>query len=288
MDLRIIGCSLALAALTSTAIAQPAAQTIPLDLSGTRPAVSVSINGAAPELWVFDTGAMGAIINIDHAHALNLPEQQPVQIGSPAGGTPMQGFLTQLSNATIGGVAMAPFHIVAVPTILPDRGGVIGPNVFAGKLLTLDLAHSQLRIAEKTPANTPQGEGAAYAGNGPHKLPAIPVTLNGQTTWAHIDTGAPGALVLPYSMASSLPLAAPPVEVGHARFVDGVHTRYSATLNGDVQVGPLTLHNPEIGFIDGLPNLNVGMELLTRLTITLDPEQQRSWVTVNPATPSAH
>src|SRR5689334_11568298 len=93
---------------------------IPLDMSGPRPAVSVSINGDAPELWVFDTGAGGTVMNIDRARALGLPEEQPVQLGSPAGGTPMQGFLTTLSTLSIGGHTLPPTHVVAAPAMMPD------------------------------------------------------------------------------------------------------------------------------------------------------------------------
>ena len=288
MDIRTIAFSLAAAAIAATASAQPTAQIIPLDLTGSRPAVSVSIGGAPPELWVFDTGAMGAAINMDRARALNLPEEQPVQLGSPAGGTPMQGFFTTLSNARVGDVALAPFQIVAAPSLVPGRGGVMSPAVFSGKLLTLDFAQSQLRITDKSPATLPRGPATPYEGaRAGHALPSISITINGQTLHGHIDTGSPGALILPYAMAASLPLAAPAVQVGVAHFVDGVHPRYSATLNGDVQVGPLTLHNPEIGFIDGLPTLNVGTQLLTQMTIVLDPAEQRSWALASPNAPES-
>lgn len=252
---------------------------IPLDLSGTRPAVSVTIGEAAPELWVFDTGAGGSVINMERARALNLPELQPVRLGSPAGGTPMEGFLTRLSGARLGDVALPELRIVAAPTILPDRGGVLSPNAFAGRLVTLDFARSELRITEKTQANIPAGEAIAYFGAGPHALPGIEVAVgDGPVQQAHIDSGAPGGLTFPYAMASSLPLAAPPVQVGQARFVDGPRPRYRATLQATVRVGPLTLENPEIDLIDGLPFLNVGMGLLRDMVITLDPAESRSWV----------
>ena len=61
-------------------------QVIPLDLSGPRPAVQVSIGGRQPEPWVFDTGSEGSIVDVARARAWNLPEQRPVLIGSPAGG----------------------------------------------------------------------------------------------------------------------------------------------------------------------------------------------------------
>jgi hypothetical protein len=255
---------------------------IPLDMSGPRPAVSISINGQPAELWTFDTGAGGTIMNIDRARALGLPEEQPVQIGSPAGGTPQQGFLTTVASLSIGGHAMPPTHVVAAPATLPNRTGVLSPNAFAGELVTFDFAHNRVRIADKTAANTPQGAAIPYGDTGRgHRLPSIPVALGGQTWSAHIDTGAPGGIHFPYALASSLPLAAAPVQTGVAHFVDGDHARYHATLNGRLQVGPLTLDNPEIDFIDGLPLVNVGMGLLSRMTITVDPAAEQTWVVAN-------
>ena len=263
--------------------AQTSAQTIALDMSGARPAVSMRINGGAPELWVFDTGAMGAVMNMDRAQALHLAHEGDVRIGSPAGGTPQEGWLTTLTNVDAGGVIIASMRVVAAPAIMPDRTGVFSPNVFRGQLVTFDFGHAQVRISAKNAATLPRGAATPYLGNGPHSLPAIQVTLGSQSWTGHIDTGAPGGLTFPYTMASSLPLAAPPTLSGHARFVDGVHDRYHAQINGTVAVGPLTLVNPDIEFIDGLPNLNIGMGLLTQMTITLDPEAQRDWALANPS-----
>ncbi len=284
--------ALACITLTTVAEAQPqttqnSEQTIPLDLSGPRPSVSVSINGGAPELWVFDTGAGSSVMNIDRATALNLPHEADVRLGSPIGGTPQLGFMTTLTNVTAGGVAIPSMHIAAVPAIMADRTGVLSPNVFRGQLVTFDFGHAQVRVSAKNAQTLPHGAATPYMGNGAHLLPAVQVTLGSQSWIGHIDTGAPGGLTFPYTMASSLPLAGPPTLSGHARFVDGVHDRYHAQINGTVQVGPLTLVNPDIEFIDGLPNLNIGMGLLTRMTITLDPEEQRDWAVANPASPPA-
>jgi hypothetical protein len=273
--------------LAPGAKAQPQAnvQTIALDLSGPRPSVSVSINGGAPELWVFDTGAGGSVMNIDRATALNLPHEADVRLGSPAGGTPQLGFMTTLTNVTLGGVSLPSMHVAAAPAIMADRTGVLSPNVFRGQLVTFDFGHAQVRVSAKNARTLPTGVATAYMGNNGHVLPAIQVTLGSQSWIAHIDTGAPGGLTFPYTMASSLPLAGSPTPSGHARFVDGVHDRYHAQINGTVQVGPLTLVNPDVEFIDGLPNLNIGMGLLTRMTITLDPEEQRDWAAANPTGP---
>ena len=155
--------------------------------------------------------------------------------------------------------------------------GVLSPNIFAGRLVTVDFGRGELRIGDRNAA--PLGVGSPYANlHDGHALPAIGVDVGGQAFNALIDTGAPGGLTFPYSMASSLPLTSAPVRVGTVRFVDGEHARYSATLVGDVRVGALTLTNPEVELIDGLPFVNIGMGLLRGMSITLDPEARLVWL----------
>jgi hypothetical protein len=195
-------------------------------------------------------------------------------VGSPIGGTPIQAFRTTVANARIGDAALPEFSAVAMP--LPghlNHAGVLSPNVFSGRLVRFAFARNEVRVTDR--ANAPAGEPTAYTGA--HPLPAITVQVGGQTHQAHLDTGAPHVISFPYAQASSLPLAAPAVEAGRARFVDGERTRYSAQIVGTVQIGPLTLTDPQIAMIDGLPFVNVGTEALRRMTVTLDPERRVSW-----------
>ncbi|GAM97590.1 hypothetical protein U91I_01217 [alpha proteobacterium U9-1i] len=251
------------------------------DMSGTRPALSVSVGDRPAELWIFDTGAAGNVVEIERARAWSLANNGEAQIGSPIGGTPLQGFRTAISGARIGDAQLPEFNAVAMP--LPahlERAGVLSPNTFRGQLVTLDFARNELRVREKTDANLPEGVAIPYQSGG-HPLPGIDVHVAGQDFVAHLDTGAPHTLTFPYAMASSLPLVAPPERVGVARFVDGERARYRAQLRGQVRVGPLTLTDPEIGLIEGLPFLNVGMGLLNQMTITLDPAERRIWARAN-------
>jgi hypothetical protein len=270
----VIAAPLGICAAAPAAYAQD--QVFTLDLSGTRPALPVAIGDRPAELWIFDTGAQGNVVEIERARTWQLPNNGAAQIGSPIGGEPAQGFRTNIEGARIGDRTLPPFNAVAMP--LPprlDRAGVLSPNMFRGQLVTLDFARTELRVSEKNATNLPAGEGTPYTGA--HPLPAMNVSVGDQTYSAHLDTGAPHVLVFPYSMAASLPLDAPPEVAGVAHFVDGVRTRYRGRINGTVQVGPLTLTNPEVGFIDGLPFLNVGMGALSQMRVTLDPEARLSW-----------
>jgi hypothetical protein len=249
---------------------------IPLDLTGPRPAVRVAV-GDSEELWVFDTGAAGGVIDIEHARSWGLPDLGPARVGSPVGGTPVEGFRTRVAGARAGAVALPEFSAVAMPFPAHVGAGVLSPNMFSGRLVTLDLSRAELRVHDR--AGDPPAEATPYTGA--HPLPAIPVTVAGETHLAHMDTGAPGAVTFPFSLAESLSLAAPPERVGMARFVDGERPRYRAQVVGEIQVGPLTLADPQIDLIDGLPFVNVGGQVLRQMTITLDPERRVAWASAN-------
>jgi hypothetical protein len=247
----------------------------PLDMSGARPKVLLSIAGRPAEPWIFDTGAMASVINEAKVHELGLPNQGAQRVGSPIGGQAIEAFRTMISGARIGETALPDFSAVAMP--LPGHlqsTGVLSPNIFQGRLVRFDFDRSEVRVTDR--ANAPAGVPTAYTGA--HPLPAIRVSVSGQTHEAHLDTGAPHVISFPYALASSLPLAAPPVEAGRARFVDGDRAHYTAQIVGTVQIGPLTLTDPQIAMIDGLPFVNVGTEALRRMTVTLDPERRLSWV----------
>jgi hypothetical protein len=245
-----------------------------LDMSGARPSVLLSIAGGPAEPWIFDTGAGGSVISEAKAQALGLPNNGAARVGSPIGGPAVEAFRTTISNARIGDTALPDFSAVAMP--LPphiDHNGVLSPNIFRGRLVRFEFARGQVRVTDR--ANAPAGEPIAYTGA--HPLPAIHVNVAGQHYDAHLDTGAPHLISFPYALASSLPLAGAPEQTGMARFVDGERPRYRAQLVGSVQIGPLTVSDPEIAMIDGLPFVNVGTEALRQMVVTLDPERRVSW-----------
>lgn len=261
----------------SLAFAEDAAS-IPLDLSRGQPRVRLFINGADQGEAIFDTGASGSAIHRPLAEQLGLANEGMAGVRSGAGGETIEGFMTTIANAAINRVGVPDFRAIAIPMLRPDTVAVLSANIFTGNLLLLDFQNARMQPIAKSPATIPTTEATPYD-DGPRPLPSIWVTLPGDVRLlAHLDTGAPGGVVLPREMADILPLATPLVEAGRARLINGERTIYSATLNGAVQVGPLALTNPEVRFMEGLPHGNIGMELLRQLTITLDPAERRLWV----------
>lgn len=251
---------------------------LPLDMTGPRPRLMISVPGGATEPWVFDTGASGSVIDIERARRWGLPQGETIEVGSPAGGAPIQGFRTTIAGARVGEMALPEFHAAAIPQNIrhAEHAGVLSPNIFSGRLVVFEFAQSRVRITDRV--NAPRGESTPYSADFP--LPAINVSIAGQTFEAHIDSGAPQIVSFPYSAAASLPLAAAPEQVGVARFVDGEHPLYRAQIRGVVLIGPLTLTDPQIALTDGLPFVNVGAAALRQMTVTLDPERRVSWATL--------
>lgn len=251
----------------------------PLDMTGPRPRVQLSIPGADTEMWVFDTGAGESIVDIERARRWRMAEEAPIQVGSPAGGEPVRGFLTTVSGASISASPVPTFRVAAIQMMIAngDHAGVLSPNIFRGRLVAFDFAHGEVRVTDRTHA--PADAGRPYTVE--HPLPAIEVRVGEQSFEAHIDSGAPHVISFPYAIAPSLPLMAPPELAGTARFVDGERPRYRAQLQGELHIGPLTLNNPTIGFVDGLPFVNVGVTALRRMIVTLDPERRVSWAALS-------
>lgn len=274
-------CALGCAACAAPQASHRALQTrsepagvISLDMSQGPPLAHLSIDGGEPVVAIFDTGSDGSVLTLEFARRLHLPEEGPDYVVSPLGGPRIEGFRTTVRHALVEGVAMAPFAASAVPIDLGGASAVISPAAFAGRLVTIDFGGARIVLSTPGPA-PPPGVQSAYGADG---LPTIAVSIGGQNLTGHLDTGAPGALTLPLAQAAGLPLASPPRKIARAQSAGADLDIYSAQLDGDVIVGPLTLHNPEIQFFDtDTQAVNVGMQLLRQMTITLDPARRLVW-----------
>ena len=257
----------ALAAVPATTVK------IPLDLSGGRPAVEISVNGGPAALAVFDTGTTVNLIDVLWASDIGLENE-----GAPPPPFSMDGaFSTTLNNAALSGVPLPPVQAIAMPwNILPGRVAVLGPNIFDGDYVTLDFQTAELRVSSELDAIS-MGEAYDY-GEAPHGLPSIPIRIGTITAQAMLDTGSAYTLLLPLSDADKVPLAAALTEKGRGRGHNGDFPVFESRIDGVVQIGPLSVENPEVRFTDAVPFANVGMEYLQRMIVTVDPAQKRIWV----------
>ena len=263
------------AAMTTPALAQrtdSCTAPIPIDLTGPRPVVSLTTSTGVEAQALFDTGAMGTIVEMGHAERLGLTREGPLRPPFAGHG---EGYQSSISGMRIGDLPLPDGPVSVLVGLLPQFAAVLSPQTFAGRLVLLDLAGATLSLCPAALAHS-LGEATPYL-SGPFALPAMPILVGGQSIPAHIDTGSPMDLAFPMRFAESLPLAGPLVPAGRARSHMGEHPVFRARLNGTVRVGPLTLQNPEVRFTDVIPNPNVGGALLRRMVITIDAAGRRSW-----------
>lgn len=245
---------------------------VPIDLSGPRPVVTLTTRTGVEAQAIFDTGAMGTIVETRHAERLGLRREGPL---APPFAGHGEGYQSSFVGMRLGSLPLPDGPVSVLATMLPEFVAVLSPQTFAGRLVRLDLAAATLALCPGALADR-LGEATPYV-SGPFALPAIPIAVGGQAIAAHIDTGSPMELAFPMRFAETLPLAGPLEPAGRARSHMGEHPVFRARIAGTMRVGPLALENAEVRFTDVIPMPNVGGALLRRMVITIDAAGRRSW-----------
>jgi hypothetical protein len=240
----------------------------------------LTVGAHAPVHVIFDSGAGGSIVGKEFAQSAGLPEGNFIDIGSPGGGTPVKGYMTQISSARLGAADIDVAHAVVMdlPARLSDVAGVISPNAFTGRLVRFEFARSRAIVMDKIPANVPTGPPYPYGGERGHPLPATEIDVAGTKIIAHLDSGSKYGLQVPLEMAKQLPLCGPLVATEPTRMINAEHAAFNGRIVGTVHVGPLTLTDPDVQFVEGAPIGNIGIQILKQTTLVLDPEAERSWL----------
>lgn len=199
----------------TSAHATKAAVDVALELNQGRTALSVSLDGGAPILVNYDTGAQGIVIRASFAEKRKMAVIGEVLLGSPNGGTPIPAKIVQFKSLSVGGVLAksAPRSLDAVMVddakMLSNADVIIGSNQFPDSLIELDFQNRRFRLRPADASVSrhwqPTDERGLLAGT---------MKLSGQTVPLHIDSGNPGLLDLPVSALKHLKLLSPLRENG--------------------------------------------------------------------------
>ncbi|HSV04399.1 MAG TPA: aspartyl protease family protein [Phenylobacterium sp.] len=179
---------------------------LPTTMVGLRAHVTVKVDGQDTTFTV-DSGAAVSFINTETAQRMKL-EMYPAPIGyyaKGAGGTDMRLNIVRVSLG-IDGIKIPNVVFLALPSVDPGSGGVIGQNVLAAMDTEYDLGNGVIRLMHPS-ADCEQANLAYWSGGravGVVELNAIgpqsphlraEAKLNGQTLHVIFDTGAPVSYV---------------------------------------------------------------------------------------------
>jgi hypothetical protein len=250
--------------------------TVPTKNVGGRPTVEVTINGQGPFVMIVDTGATVTVVDPDLITALHLPRAMTDAI--PAGERgPLRIDELRVGTAVLHGVTVGEVGLLSGLGPNPPRG-VLSAAAFPGDLLILDYPKATLRL--EPGALPPADNHRIFEYGADERLPVVPVTVAGQEYRVHLDSGSPGALMLPTRLLTVVPLAGTPVEAGHARTVAGEFTISTAPFAGAAAIGEFSIALPTITFSDLRPGLapgigNIGAEVLRTFVVTFDAANRR-------------
>jgi hypothetical protein len=246
--------------------------TIRLFQSDDRVLVMMRIGNGDLVPMVFDTGSDGhsfdhMLVRRDRLKSIG----QTVEIDGTTG---KRRTLSRYSypDVSLGGLRVGRIEGVGLEYDRDDAMGIISSEMFVGNLVSLELGRNRARILPRSGADVPTGPATHYKG----PLPGIVVKLpDGSTQLADLDTGYNGAISLPVSMMKTVSLMAPPTIVGRFRSIDTQGDVYGAQVRGQIRVGPVVLSDPKVTFLG--ETINIGLPVIRRMNIVLDPEGKRSW-----------
>lgn len=268
---------------TRSSVALPTAGRITLFQSPGRVLVMVRVSNGDLVPMVFDTGSDGHSIDSTLTRRLRL--RRLGEAHELDGTTGKQRVLSNVAvpDVTLGGLKVGTISAVSLDMDRDDAMGIISSEMFTGSLLYLDLANDRARLVPRDMVPPPPGPATAYV----RGIPSVAMVLpDGSTLPAHFDTGYNGALSLPIGMMDKVPLVAPAKVVGRFKTINSEGPVYGGRIRGTIKIGPIELQNPDVTFLGDLAN--IGLPVIRRVTLVLDPAADRNWILPTGTRPPAN
>lgn len=251
---------------------------LPMEIAGAQIVVPVTINGRGPFRFSLDTGAGRTVVERSLAHELNLPVVGHSRVGDPARPEAIAADEVRIESLGFAGVAFSRLTADSWDRAALDPAartrGVLGMEMFAGRLLTLDYPGRRV-IVRRGELPRPDGrEVVAYRRSEGGTL-LVPVSLGKVSLEADLDSGSPEGLALPKSFAGRLTLEGELATIGRGRTASGEFVISGARARDTLRLGPVEIERPFLTFNDYLPNANIGYRLLRHLAVTIDQKNRR-------------
>ncbi|HEX5708766.1 MAG TPA: aspartyl protease family protein [Pyrinomonadaceae bacterium] len=246
---------------------------------GPMPAVEVMVNGQGPFLFAIDTGAEGeARVDSSLVERLKLRPAGQVQASDGSGRNTRSLDVFELDSVALGGVTFravrAPSRDYNTSPNLPNIDGILGFNLFADYLLTLDYPAKRVRLER---GELPAADGARVLSfENPRGIPVVELGVGAHKIAAHIDSGnSIGGFVLPTALVEKLALASPPVTLGRARTISNDVEIKEARLKEKIRLGGYEFAEPSVVYPAMTDDANIGSKVLREFALTFDQKHKR-------------
>lgn len=261
-----------------TTSVKPAVVDVAMQFRGPTPAVEVMVNGQGPFVFTIDTGAEGmARIDSSLVEKLKLKVVDQRQAGDGSGNARALD-VVQVDSISFGGVQFKDVRAITrnynLSPSLPRIDGILGFNLFAEYLLTLDYPNGRVRLER---GELPQANGAeivSLVGN--RAIPVIELRVGNHKINAHLDSGnTVGGFILPTALAEKMTFAGSPRVLGKARTVTSEVDVKEVRLKENIYLGRSEFKEPLIVYPAVSDDANVGSKILREFILTFDQKNKR-------------
>jgi len=250
----------------------PSEGTIPLFQSENRVLVMMRIDDGELLPMVFDTGSDGHSVDQLLVHRYRLKRVgDSIEVDGTTGKERKLPFVA-VNNVSLGGLKVGTIEASALNYDRSDAMGIISSEMFKRSLVYLELGKNRVRLMPRDTTPLPASAPVPYV----RDIPTIGIDMpDGTKLPAHLDTGYNAALSLPTSMIDKVPLMAPAKVVGKFKSINTEGDVFGGQIRGTVRIGFVVLENPEVTFLGDLAN--IGLPVIRKLTLVIDPAGKRSW-----------
>lgn len=255
-----------------------AAVDLPMKWRGLTPAVEVMVNGKGPFLFAIDTGAGGeARVDVSLMKQLGLKVAGQVETGDGSGQNTRLLDVVSVDSLKIGGLEFR--HVRAITRDyntspnLPKIDGIIGFNLFAAYLLTLDFPAKRVRVETGELPLANQEDILNF--EAPNGIPVVDLQVGGRKIKAHIDSGnLVNGFILPAAVVEKSNLTGRPIVVGRARTVSSDIEIKEVRLKDLIRLGKFDFPEQTVSF-PALSVANLGAAMMQNFAFTFDQKNKR-------------
>ena len=242
------------------------------------------INQSKPMLFIVDTGFGGKLM-VDDVIAQNLELEH---LGSRTVNNLGMGniviedyqgaiFSTDDITLTIPKVeAQKKLHLMLNQMGVDKNGnkpvGTISPWILTKGTLTFNAGLNSITVDDNDHL-TPTMPGVipySFAAG----IPTFKAKVAGHHFNAHLDTGSPAKLIIPSRFIEQFEFIQEPVARGGAKTVGRTHKLWTAKIKGSVDLGAVSIDDPDVLFIEGLPAINIGLSAFDGGKVRIDPTNE--------------
>jgi len=245
---------------------------VPVTLVSGRVYVDAAVNGRGPYRFAVDTGASGVgRVDASLVKALGLPVGRGATSSDAL--TTSTVDTTQLNTLTLGGLTRRNVEVITRDyrsRVSKEAAfdGILARDFFADGVLVIDYRRRELWFGRSWHVATDDAQALPY-----ERAFRVPVTIDGRSFEAQLDTGADVELVVPKALWPQL-TDAPLASAGQASLTNGKVGTERGVLHGPVRVGALTLSDVNARVIEGFPEVVLGSAALRNARIMIDPRSR--------------